>query len=143
MTRADLIQLGMPEEFADTALKVWLRELATKSATVAAAMIQAATDAMPAQEAKRVGTAVAGMALLRPEDCARLAVCTRRTVDRAIASGALKASKGLTGIVVVARSDFDAWSQARRPLSAMSKNVEGAPVARKTRPVTLRLSGEF
>ena len=134
MTRTDLIQLGMPEEFADTALKVWLRELSVKSASVAAAMIQAATNAMPAQDGKRVETAIAGMALLRPEDCARLAVCTRRTVDRAIASGALKANKGLTGIVVVARPDFDAWSQGRRPLPGMSKNVQGAPVARETHP---------
>jgi len=95
----------------------------TSALAEAVRLLQLVVSQLPAPQARRINAAVAGMELLTPKDCARLAGCARRTVDRAIHTGALRAAHGITGLVTVNRSDFDAWDRARRPDSAEMANL--------------------
>jgi hypothetical protein len=68
------------------------------------------------------------MTTLAPELCARKAHCSRRTIDRAIESGALLSAKGSSGLICVDRESFDEWNAARTPKVAfVSKVVAACP----------------
>ncbi len=65
------------------------------------------------------------MKAINPEQAARIARCDRKTIDRAIAAGQIRATKGSTGLVFVDRPSLVEWAKARNPaLSEIPKVVQ-------------------
>jgi hypothetical protein len=112
VTREQLHKLGVPDAAIDTVLDAWMREIYDQAAKLTARELQTVVANLP----KAQGAAVhAELIALTPESAARKAHCSRRTVDRAIEAGQIRAAKGSTGLVVIDRESFEAWRNSRTP----------------------------
>lgn len=112
MTRDTLRRLGVPDDALDTVLDGWSRELAREAVRLAAATLKDTVDNMPQETRTAIN---ATLTALTPELAARRARVSRRTICRAINSGAILAVKGSTGLVILDRDSFAAWARARVP----------------------------
>lgn len=116
MTREALRRLGVPARSLDGVLDALsqerAREVGRESLRLAVASVQDIITAMP--PATRA-VAHAHLMGLTPGAAARLAQCSRRTIDRARVKGEIRFTSGVKGLVTIDGESFLAWKRARRP----------------------------
>jgi DNA-directed RNA polymerase specialized sigma24 family protein len=110
---ADLLRsAGVPDAAVETVLAACRRDLERALPLEVARLLQVVTARLPERQRAAVD---AELCALTPEAAARKARCSRRTIDRAVEAGLIRAKRGSTGMVVLDRASFSRWNRARTP----------------------------